>query len=161
MLRERVREGVRSGFVAAAATAGVLLGFGIARGAAMRPINSVAHILIGSRAYYMAGFDWVVTPLAALLHVALTCVGATLFAMLAVRTDGAKLYALAAAYAVALWSVIEFVLSPRLRPGFESGLSNAEILIVYLVMTLVLARVLAHERGATFHDAARTVEPGN
>lgn len=161
MLRERVREGVRSGFVAAAATAGVLLGFGIARGAAMRPINSVAHILIGSRAYYMVGFDWFVTPLAALLHVALTCVAATLFAMLAVRTDGVKLYALAAAYAVALWSVIEFVLAPRLRPGFESGLSNAEILIVYLVMTLVLARVLAHERGATFHDAPRTVEPGN
>ena len=72
-----MREGVRCGVVAAAATAGVLLGFGIARGAAMRPLNSVAHILIGSRAYYMVGLDWFVTPLALLTHVLVSCAAAS------------------------------------------------------------------------------------
>ena len=161
MLRESVREGVRSGIVAAAATAGVLLGFGIARGAAMRPINSVAHILIGSRAYYMVGLDWLVTPLAVLTHVAMSCAAGIVFAALAARLQSARLYALAAGYALALWLILDFVLPARVRPGFESGLSNAEILIVYLVLTLSLAWALARERDATFHDDGDALEPGN
>jgi hypothetical protein len=163
-MRERVREGVRSGFVAAAATAGVLLGFGLARGAAMRPINSVAHILIGTRAYYMVGVDWLVTPLALLVHVAAVCAAGTVFALLTVRLRGGRMFAAAVVYAVALWLVIDFALPARVRPGFESGLSSVEILSVYLVMALVLAQMLARERGAsggTIHHRAPPVEPGN
>ena len=156
-----MREGVRCGVVAAAATAGVLLGFGIARGAAMRPINSVAHILIGSRAYYMVGLDWFVTPLALLTHVLVSCAAGLVFVVLAARVQGRVLYALAAAYALALWLVIDFVLPAPVRPGFESGLSNLEILVVYLVLTLALAWTLARDRDATIHAGRHAMEPGN
>lgn len=167
MLRERVREGVRSGFVAAAATAGILLGFGFARQAAMRPINSVAHILIGSRAYYMVGADWLVTPLALLVHFVVICAAGTLLAALTAHVRGAAMYVIATAYAVGLWMLVELALPERVRPGFESGLSNTEILVIYVVMALVLAWTLATERttravrAETLRDSGGSMEPGN
>ena len=53
MLRNRVLRGVWIGLVAAAATAGALVGFGWVRGYPLQPLNTVAHILLGTRAFYV------------------------------------------------------------------------------------------------------------
>ena len=157
MLRQRVREGARAGLVAAAATAGLLIGLGSARHAAMRPLNSAAHLLIGSRAYYMEGFHWLVTPIALLTHVAAVMLWGVCFAAMSARWRGWALYAGAIAFA-ALTCLFDLrVLPDRFRPGFESGLSSPEIAVVYLVLGASAAWALARERAG----ATAPMEPGN
>ena len=146
MLRQRISEGVRSGLIAAAATAGVLIGLGSAHGAALRPLNSVAHMLIGSRAYYMEGADPLVTPLAVVAHVLSVVIWGILLAAVTPRLNGVRLYGAALAFAGFTWLVDFRIVPERLRPGFESGLSGAEIATVYLVLALSLAWGLDRER---------------
>lgn len=147
------REGLRSGIIAAAATAGTLIGLGVAHGAAFRPLNSIAHILIGSRAYYMEGVDALVTPLALATHAISVMIWGVLLAFLTVHIEGLKLYAAALAFAAMTFVADFYVLPERLRPGFESGLSPAEIGTVYIVMSLTLA--LSLERDRHHRESAR------
>ncbi|HXT46997.1 MAG TPA: hypothetical protein VN717_00075, partial [Gemmatimonadaceae bacterium] len=53
----RIREGIGIGIIAGAATAGALMGFGHARGATLQPLNAVAHMYAGSRAFLTTGFQ--------------------------------------------------------------------------------------------------------
>ncbi|HUO51845.1 MAG TPA: hypothetical protein VMT93_04960 [Gemmatimonadaceae bacterium] len=141
-----LREGMRSGLVAAAATAGVLIGLGSAHGAALRPLNSVAHILIGSRAYYMEGADLLVTPLALLTHTASVMLWGVLLALATGRLTGPRLYGAALVFAGLTWIVDFRIVPDRLRPGFESGLSPVEVSLVYIVLAVSLAWALDRER---------------
>ncbi len=131
--------------MAAAATAGALIALGYAHGAALRPLNSVAHIVTGSRAYYMERFGGI-TVVALLVHVVSVIVWGIVFAALTRKIRGAVLYALAIAFAAATWVVDYRIVPDRLKPGFESGLSGAEIGLVYLVLGLSLAWALDRER---------------
>jgi len=141
-----VREGIRAGTVAAAATAGALVALGRAHGAALRPINSVAHIVAGSRAYYMEGVHWLITPLALVVHLASIVAWGLVFSFFTRGVRGGRLYAVALAFALATW-VFDYKLVPeRLRPGFESGLSGIEVAVVYLVLGVSLAWGIARER---------------
>lgn len=137
---------MRSGIVAATATAGVLIGLGLAHGAALRPLNSIAHILIGSRAYYMESGDWRVTPTAIVTHVISVAIWGIILAFVTPRFRGARLYAVALAFAGFTWFFDYRLVPDRLRPGFESGLSTAEVAIVYIVLALALAWGLDRER---------------
>lgn len=145
MLRQRVREGTRAGVIAAAASAGALVAFGRTHGASLRPLNSVAHILVGSRAYYMVGVSWI-TVVALVVHFASIAIWGVLLSLATARIRGLALYATAAALAAATWIIDYRVVPERLRPGFESGLSSTEIALVYLVMGLSLAWGLDRER---------------
>jgi hypothetical protein len=139
VLRERVRQGMGVGLIAAAATAGALVGFGLARRAPLRPLNAVAHLLIGSRALFVEGFDVAVTPLGIALHTLSVVVWAVLFAVIAGGLRGLRLVASAAALA-ALAFLIDYVFVPeRLQPGFEATLSAAELAATYTVLALALA----------------------
>ena len=146
MPRHPIREGLRAGTIAAAATAGALLGLGHAHGAAVRPLNSIAHIVAGSRAYYMEGVDWLITPLAIVVHLASILAWGTVFSLLTRDVRGPRLYLAALAFAAATWVIDYKVVPDRLRPGFESGLSGLEIAVVYLVLGLSLAWGLGRER---------------
>jgi hypothetical protein len=146
VLRLRVREGIRAGAVAAAATAGTLVGFGRAHGAWLRPLNSVAHMLIGSRAYYMEGLHWLVTPIGILVHVASVMLWGIALSLATPRLRGPTLYAAALALAAATWFIDFHFVPERLRPGFESSLSANEIGLVYLVLAVSLAWTLDRER---------------
>jgi hypothetical protein len=131
--------------IAAAASAGALVAFGRTHGASLRPLNSVAHILVGSRAYYMVGVSWI-TVVALVVHFASIAVWGVLLSLATARIRGLALYATAAAFAAATWIIDYRVVPERLRPGFESGLSPTEIALVYLVMGLSLAWGLDRER---------------
>lgn len=145
MLRQRVREGTRAGVIAGAATAGALIALGRTHGAALRPLNSVAHILVGSRAYYMVGVTWI-TGAALLVHFASIAIWGVLLSLATTRIRGWMLYATAASFAAGTWFIDYRVVPQRLRPGFESGLSSIEIALVYLLMGLSLAWGLDRER---------------
>lgn len=146
MSRPWIREGLRAGTIAAAATAGALLSLGRAHGAALRPLNSVAHIVVGSRAYYMEGVNWLVTPLAVAVHLASILLWGALFSRFTLALRGPRLYVAAFAFAAATWVIDYGVVPDRLRPGFESGLSGVEIGLVYVVLGVSLAWALERER---------------
>jgi hypothetical protein len=139
VLRDRLRTGAIAGFVAAAATGGAMLGFGLARGAAWRPINTVAHLVLGYRAEITDGFDLVVTPVGILVHVGSLALWGVLFALLAARLRGAVLVVAALLFAAGAFLLDHRLLPVRWKPGFELVLSLPELLALYLVLALALA----------------------
>ena len=139
MLRERLRQGIGAGLIAAAATAGVLVGFGLARREPLRALNAVAHMVVGTRAYYVSGFHAIVTPLAIAVHVASVVLWGILFAALAGRLRGARLTVAAAGLAALAFLIDYRVVPDRLRPGFESALSAHELAALYAVLAAALA----------------------
>jgi hypothetical protein len=130
---------VQAGIIAWAATLGVLVGFGRARGAALQPLNSIAHPFFGTRALLMQGFDWAITPAALLLHLALFVVLGVIFALIATRLRGFRLVGAAVAYALLIWLVNRVMLPTIFSSGLAQVLSPWEIGVFYLVMALALA----------------------
>ena len=139
VLRERVRQGAWAGCIAAAATAGALIGFGRARGSPAAPLNAVAHILIGSRAQVIDGFDLAVTLMALGLHVLSILIWGVLFALFAARLRGTRLLTAAALFTAAVFVADYYLVLPHLRPGFEAVLSRGEVAAVYVLLALSLA----------------------
>jgi hypothetical protein len=131
--------GVYAGIVAAAATAGTLIGFGRARGEAWRPLNAVGHLFLGYRARLMDRFDPLVTPVGIALHVLSVVVWGVLFALVAARLRGWRLAAAAAALGAAAFVIDTHLLPDRFDPGFPALLSRGELIAVYAVLAAALA----------------------
>ena len=147
MLHDRVTRGLEVGLIAAAATTGMLLGFGRAHGATFRPLNAVAHVAIGSRALFFDRLYPSVTLLGLALLVAALLVWGIVFAVIAARIRGFPLLIVATAFTLLVYFVNAGVLPPRFRPGFELTLSAAELAAVYIVLALSFAAALALTRG--------------
>ena len=146
MLRDRLLLGVWIGLVAAAATAGALIGFGWARASPAQPLNTVAHVLLGSRAFYVRGMDPIVTPAAMLVHVVSLVAWGTLLSFALGRARGARAWAIAFVFA-AVVAVIDFLVLPEwLSPGFEAVLSRGEVIVVYGVMAASMAAAASRLR---------------
>ena len=138
MLRDRLLRGVWIGLVAAAATAGALVGFGWVRGAPLQPLNTIAHVLLGSRAFYVREAHPLVTPVGIGVHVLSLILWGVLFSVAAGRRRGAWLWVGAVLFAVAV-AAIDFLLLPaRLSPGFETVLARGEIIVVYALMAATM-----------------------
>jgi hypothetical protein len=139
MLRDRLLLGVPIGLVAAAATAGALVGFGAVRGTPLQPLNAVAHVLVGSRAFYVAAAHPLVTSAGILVHVLSVVAWGMLFAFALGRSRGAGTWAIAFVFA-AVVAAIDFALLPaRFSPGFEMMLTRGEVVVVYGVMAAAMA----------------------
>ena len=139
MLRDRLLLGVWIGLVAAAATAGALVGFGWARGAPFQPLNSVAHILVGSRAFYVLGGHLFVTPTGTLVHVVSLVAWGIVLSLILGRVRRVPAWGIALVFAVVVAVLDLFVLPPRFSPGFETVLTQGEVAIVYGVMAASMA----------------------
>jgi len=142
-LGERVRTGIFAGLTAAAATAGVLIGFGSARGAPWKLINSDAMIALGNEALFHDSFDATVTSVGILVHVLSVVLWGLLFAIVAWRLRGWWL-ALAGIFLGGVVYLIDIVFLPsRIAPGFESALSTTELAVVFTILGLSLAAGVA------------------
>jgi hypothetical protein len=152
MLRDRLLRGVWIGLVAAAATAGALVGFGWVRGSPLQPLNTVAHIVVGSRAFYVHDAHPLVTSAGLLVHVLSLVVAGMLFSVAAGRLRGAWRWVAAVVFA-AVVAAFDFVLLPsRLAPGFETVLTRGEVVMVYAVLAAAVAvasDMLANEERGT------------
>ena len=138
MLRDRVLRGTWIGLVAAAATAGALVGFGWVRGSPLQPLNTVAHVLLGSRAFYVREAHPLVTPLGILVHTLSLIVWGILFSLGSRRERGLWLWVGAVLFAIAV-AFVDFLLLPaRLSPGFETVLARGEIIVIYAVMAAAM-----------------------
>lgn len=141
MLRDRLLLGVWIGLVAAAATAGALVGFGWVRGAPVQPLNTVAHLLVGSRAFYVLDVHPVVTSVGVLVHVVSLVAWGMLFSLALGRAHGAWAWAIAFVFA-GMVAVVDFVVLPeRFSPGFETVLTRGEAVVIYGVMAVAMAVV--------------------
>jgi hypothetical protein len=139
MLRDRLLRGVWIGLVAAAATAGALVGFGWVRGAPLQPLNTVAHVLVGSRAFYVHDAHPLVTPAGLLVHGLSLVVAGMLFSVLAGGLRGVGRWVAAVVFAAAV-AAFDFLLLPsRLAPGFETVLTRGEVVMVYAVLAAAIA----------------------
>jgi len=135
----RLREGIGLGVIAGAATAGTLMGFGHARGATLQPLNAVAHMFAGSRAFMTTGFQPVVTGGALAIHFLSTIVWGVLLVYIA-EPLGARGRALAPfGVGILAYLLDRFVAPNGLRPGFEELLSSGETTFVYVVLAAGLA----------------------
>ena len=134
-----LRRGIGLGVIAGAATAGTLLGFGHARGAALQPLNAVAHIFAGSRAFMTTGFQPIITGGAVLLHFLSTIIWGIVLAYVAAPLAGRARVAAPIGVAILAYLLDRFVAPNRLRPGFEQLLSSGEVTFIYVVLAAALA----------------------
>src|SRR5947209_15921912 len=135
----RVRDGIGFGVIAGAATAGALMGFGHARGATLQPLNAVAHMFAGSRAFMTTGFQPTITGGALLLHFLSTIFWGLLLAYIAAPLTGWARAVAPVSVAIVAYLVDRFVAPNGLRPGFEQLLSSGETTFIYVVLAAALA----------------------
>jgi hypothetical protein len=135
----RVRDGIGFGVIAGAATAGALMGFGHARGATLQPLNAVAHMFAGSRAFMTTGFQPLITGGALFLHFLSTIIWGLLLAYIAAPLTGWTRAIAPVSVAIVAYVVDRFLVPNVLRPGFEQLLSSGETTFIYVVLAAALA----------------------
>jgi hypothetical protein len=139
MLRDRLLLGLWIGLIAAAATAGALVGFGWVRGTPVQPLNTLAHIVLGSRAFQVRSVDPAVTTAGIAVHVLSLVAWGMLFSLAIARARGVRLWAIALLFA-ALVAVVDFIVVPdRLSPGFDTMLTRGELIVLYGIMAIAMA----------------------
>ena len=158
MLRDRLLRGVWIGLVAAAATAGALVGFGWVRGFPLQPLNTVAHVLVGSRAFYVREAHPLVTPVGIVVHALSLVIWGVLFSSGTGQRRGVWLWVGAVVFAIAV-GVIDFLVLPaRLSPGFETVLTRGEVIVVYALMAAAMGMAAGSLRHAKTERGTRNEE---
>ena len=135
----RLRDGIGFGVIAGAATAGALMGFGHARGATLQPLNAVAHMFAGSRAFMTTGFQPTITGGALVLHFLSNILWGLLLAYVAAPLTGWARAIAPVSVGILAYLVDRFVAPNALRPGFEQLLSSGETTFIYVVLAAALA----------------------
>jgi hypothetical protein len=148
----RLRQGIGLGVIAGAATAGALMGFGHARGATLQPLNAVAHMYAGSRAFMTTGFQPAITGGALVIHFLSTIIWGVILAYAAAPL-GRRARAIApVAVGILAYVVDRFVAPNGLRPGFQELLSSGETTFIYVVLAAALAGGLWASRRSFVRD---------
>lgn len=147
-----LREGITLGVIAGAATAGALLGFGHARGATLQPLNAVAHMYAGSRAFMTTGFQLSITGGALVIHFLSTIIWGVLLAYIAAPLSARGRAIASFGVGILAYVLDRFVAPNALRPGFEELLSSGETTFIYVVLAGALAVALWYSHQRAPHD---------
>jgi hypothetical protein len=131
-------QGILTGALAAAATAGALLGFGIRQGTPARPFNSLAAVLLGDRAGDIWGFHLGVTLVGLLVDLAVSFGWGVLFARLARGMRGLRLAAAAVGAAVVALAVDVFVVGRLLGGNVSDVLAPGQVIALHVVLGVAL-----------------------
>jgi hypothetical protein len=132
-------QGILTGTLAAAATAGALLGFGIQQGTPARPFNAIASLLLGDRADGIWGFHLVVTVVGVLTQVALNLGWGLLFARLVGGMHGLRLAASALLVAAVAMAVHVILATLILGANVSDVLAPAQVIALHVVLGIALA----------------------
>lgn len=135
----RLRDGIGIGIIAGAATAGALLGFGHARGATLQPLNAIAHMYAGSRAFLTTGFQPGITLGAITIHLLSTIFWGIVLAYVAAPLRGTERAIAPLGVGLLAYLADRFLAPNGLRPGFEEFLSSGETIFVYVVLAVALS----------------------
>jgi hypothetical protein len=115
------------------------MAFGHARGATLQPLNSVAHMFAGSRAFMTTGFQPIITVGALVIHFLSTIVWGLLLAYIAAPLTGIARTIAPMGVGILAYLLDRFVAPNGLRPGFEQLLSSGETTFIYVVLAGALA----------------------
>ena len=146
MRQPRDVAGITAGIIAASATAGSLLGFGIHLGAPARLFNAVAAIVLGPSVQRESAFSAAATLTGVLLHVAAMIALGALYAVLVWRSRG---YSFAWSGVMAAATLAVSVLLARLfgvGPAAVLSLGRLIALCVVLALALPIGMRLALSR---------------
>jgi len=132
-----VWRGLAAGAVAAAAVAGLLVGIGRRAGTAFRPLNATAHVLFGTRADDVWGFDGVVTIVGCLVVLAMSAVAGLVVARLAPSHRTFRAFVAAAGVALVGY-LLHLYVAARSGGGLSALLSVGELRALYVVLALAL-----------------------
>ncbi|MEO8562225.1 MAG: hypothetical protein ABI601_09135 [bacterium] len=132
-----VRRGLVAGVVAAAALAGLLAGMGRRAGTAFRPLNATAHLLLGTRADDVWGFDGVVTIVGCAVVLAMSAVAGLVVARLAPSHRTFRVLVAAAGVALVGY-LLHLYVAARSVGGLSALLSVGELRALYVTFALAL-----------------------
>ena len=135
---DTLTHGILTGALAAAATAGALLGFGLQQGTPARPFNALAGLILGDRAGGIWGFHPVVTTAGLLVHVAVTLGWGVLFARLARGMRGWRLAGASAVAVIAALAVDVFIAGRLLGANVSDVLAPAQVIALHIVLGVAL-----------------------
>ena len=143
----QIRLGLSAGFVAAAATTGALLGFGLRQGMPARPFNVAASMILGEAAAGSWGFHRLATPVGVVLHVVAVLALGMLAATLAVRSR--RLRVVGASVIVSLGAAILHIVLAGRDASSTRALTIPQLIVVYLLLTagLMVGMRLARSSG--------------
>lgn len=147
-----VAHGLVSGAIAAASLIGLLLGIGRRAGTAYRPLNATAHMLLGTRADDVWGFNSVVTVVGVLVVLALSAVAGVVVARLAPSFRTLRAFVAAAGVALVGY-LLHLHVAARSPGGLSALLSVGELRALYVTLAIALAlgMRLAFSEGASAH----------
>ena len=132
MQDSRIRLGLSAGFVAAAATTGALLGFGLRQGMPSRPFNVAASVILGEAAAGSWGFHRMATPVGLALHISAVVALGMLAAVLA--TKSRRLRTVGASVIVSFGAAILHLALLGRDASSTRALTIPQLIVVYLLM---------------------------
>lgn len=148
-----------TGALAAAATAGAVLGFGLRAGTPVRGFNAIASLALSDRAEGVWGWDSTVTPAGIMMLVAMMMGWGVLFSLLAIRMRGWRLAALAAAMGLAVWLVTTAIVLRRAAPEVVEVLGTGQVAGLHVVLAVALGVGMRFARSDIRSDPQRRAAP--
>jgi len=132
-----IRRGLVGGVVAAAALVGLLAGIGRRTGTAFRPLNATAHVLLGTRADDVWGFDGVVTIVGCLVVLVMSAMAGLVVARLAPPYRTFRAFVAAAGVALVGY-LLHLHVAARSVGGLSALLAMGELRALYVTFALAL-----------------------
>jgi hypothetical protein len=134
---ERVRGGLSAGVIAAAATGGVIAGFGVREGSAAEPFASLGRLLLGIATSEPAGRQLVALFAGIALHSATALLWGLIFAALFAHLRGLRL-----GVAAALFAAVAYAVSTKfpglLRLGYGARAFPPQLVLLYTALAISL-----------------------
>ena len=131
----RLREGVRVGVVAAAATIGAVVGLGLRHGLALRPFATVGRALLERLGIPLSHGS--VTIGVALVSVAIIVLGVC-FTIVAAPLRGLRLFMAALLFATMAWVIAAYIVPPILVLSDPTVFGTAQRVFICVLLALSL-----------------------
>ncbi|MEP7000937.1 MAG: hypothetical protein ABI969_10705 [bacterium] len=129
--------GLGAGAVTAAASLGMLLGFGRRYSTLWRPLNAAAHVIIGARADGVWGFQFDVTPMGGAVVLVVSTMAGVVIAQL--TSSRRTLHSALAAFGMALAGYLAHVhIVARTPAGLAALLTVGELRALYATGAIAL-----------------------
>ena len=138
VFRDRLRAGVFTGLISAAATAGVLVAFGMGQRHPFLAFNIAAHVLLSDQTRSVSRVHPLFTPVGILVHAAAVVVWSILLALIVGGRRPAAVVVATIAFVSMLFAVNTRVLPSALRPGYETVLSQGQLFFLYFTLAASL-----------------------
>ena len=134
-----MRAGLQAGLIAAAATGGALLAFGMGLDKPSLPFTLASHVLLGERASAPGTLQPLLTAAGVLVHVGAIVIWGLLYAWLAAGRPWRVAIPIAVLFGAVVFLLNTRIFPKALRPGYESVLSDAHMIFLHVALALTLA----------------------